>query len=343
MIDYEAIAWAPNSNQLALLFSVRAVLSRDDQGAYSYKNICGILLSNPLSNAHAVHILSHVLATGEPCSFSWNVVQGKYLALPMRMQAAQTGWFQSPTIRQAATEYQWQQGTLQALDVLSSAEANQPAATNNGHPSGAVGNPIGQSMFSIWQPGQISVQTMYRGTDGKVHSDIPGVQTFSTSFTAWSPDSAFVSLVVLNGWRFEPPTQQTPSSQTLQDFGLTDAPVLPIRDKAIEHVLSQAVATHPNAAGIVSTVAWRPDGRYLATPNHTQADSDPSHPDPHHHLVTIYDAVSGKVIANLRIPVTPGGVDTGTYLQWSPDGSHLAYFDTSLGALVLWGPNQLPR
>lgn len=331
VIDYQAIGWAATGNQLALLFSVHEVLSKDSQGAYQTKDGCGILLTNPTSNTHSTRILSHALAAGEPCSFSWNVAQGTYLALQQSVPSAQIGWFQSPTIQQAAANYQWQQDSLQPLQVPGSAAKR------------SIGSPLSDASFSVWQPGQISVQTLYRGTDGKARSDIPGVHTFSTSFIAWSPDGANVSLVALNGWRIESSAQQSPNPQTLEDFGLTGAPVLPIRDQALAQILLQTPATRPNIAGIASSVAWRQDGRFLASPITTQPDADPNNPEPSHHQVVIYDTSSGKVVAHLRMSVAPGGSGSGIYLQWSPDGSHLAYFDTSLGALVIWGPSQLPH
>ncbi len=331
VIDYQAIGWSATGNQLALLFSIHEVLSKDGQGAYQTKDDCGILLTNPVSDAHNARILSHTLAAGESCSFAWNIAQSTYLALRQPVQSAQAGWLQSPTIQQAAANYQWQQDSL------------QPLQTPGGAANRSIGSPLSDASFSVWQPGQISVQTLYRGADGKARSDVPGVQTFSTGFIAWSPDGAIVSLVALNGWRFEPQAQQTPSAQTLEDFGLADAPVLPIRDQALAQILSQSPATHPNVAGIVSTVAWRPDGRFLASPITTQPDADPNNPDPAHHQVVIYDTSSGKLIAHLHITIAPGGANAGVFLQWSPDGSHLAYFDASLGVLVIWGPSQLPH
>ncbi|PWT74052.1 MAG: hypothetical protein C5B60_07330 [Chloroflexi bacterium] len=89
------------------------------------------------------------------------------------------------------------------------------------------------------------------------------------------------------------------------------------------------------AVGSGLLVAWRPDGRLLAVDATAPVDA-----------VTLYDCATGKVVTTFK-PDTNKGVASleqeANALIWSPDGLHLALYDTSGGVISLWSGSSLPH
>lgn len=85
-------------------------------------------------------------------------------------------------------------------------------------------------------------------------------------------------------------------------------------------------------------VAWRPDGRVVAL---DAAAND--------HSVQLYDCATGRLLASL-VPLTqnearntPHEQGEVNVLRWSPDGSKLLLFDTTLGRVTIWSGAALPH
>jgi len=90
-------------------------------------------------------------------------------------------------------------------------------------------------------------------------------------------------------------------------------------------------------------VAWRPDGRALATYGAGGLN-----------MLQVLDCASGGKLMSVQLPyygrdaphtngVRGGGYGNSSPLRWSPDGSRLLLVDVSAGTIVVYGPDQLPH
>lgn len=202
-----------------------------------------------------------------------------------------------------------------------------------------VGNPAGDAAFSAWQPGSAYLRLAPVTAPAMV--ELPGAYVWTTAFAAWSPDGRFIFDDVSLTARLQPEGHPAPSQSILNDFGLSDVPLLPVRDPALLAVLNTMNPDGPSNAGAVD-VAWRPDGRYLAERLTfiTQDRLD--------HTIGIYDCRTGKRVVSLQPFVEPGdAAGAGFLARWSPDGQRLllANYRPSDNTVVItiYGPSQLPQ
>ena len=232
----------------------------------------------------------------------WDLVSGKLSALP------------PPPV---ATLYRWNSdGTISA------------AGSAAGKP---VGSPSAGQTFSIWQPGVL----------GLAQSDIPGSPTavapqdveWGAQFAALSPDGRYFYQYFPSAYGSLVP----PSTHQL----FPHEPRIEPHDAALVALAKRLAATPQTGRSSAQyLVAWRPDGRLLATVTQNYADST-ALPKL---TVSLYDTASGKLAKQL----TPdfSGLQSGSagigLLVWSPDGKRLLLVDNIYGAITIWGPGALP-
>ncbi len=102
-------------------------------------------------------------------------------------------------------------------------------------------------------------------------------------------------------------------------------PLLPVRDKALQHVLQVFASTSTQTDFVGASVSWRFDGRALAIFGIDATNN-----------VNIYRCTDGSHVATL-LPSSEGssrGLSGGYVLRWSDDGSHVLLFN--VGTVMIW-------
>lgn len=319
-VGYSHPLWSPTSSRLALPFSAQNLSNP------AAPEIDGVLLLDP-SGAHA-QVISHALANNQSGEGIWNMSTGAFVPLSPYALNAQPGnisGFAPPDLGGPALAYQWlPNGTLRPLTPLNSTAPPAVAAPL------IVGNPAGDPVFGIWQPG-----TAYVNAQGSASGlYLPGIANFQTAnFAAWSPDGryllddAFAWVYLVDG------KYQYLGPQAAHEIGTFS--LAPMHDRALSTLLDgvRLSTDQPNSSSY--SVAWSPDGKLLAVATY-EAPSDSTQPPKV--SVAIYDCASGRVLVRLSSPSVIGG--TTPILRWSADGRHLLVYD---GLLAVWGPAQLPR
>lgn len=343
-IEYEQIAWSPDGTRLALTFTVSIITGVMPNGLLQATTIHGLSISD-IQGGHA-KVLAHTLKDSrDDYSGEWNTASGTYYT-PSASSAetnhtAASGpnadWAIAPALTQAAVTYAWGvNGSLIPQQILTPGRAT--ASVRSGAPA-PVGRPDGGSAFAIWQPGEYVALTGARpGTNGS-QVDLPGTYTFTTSFLAWSPDGQYVLSAYAQNWRVQTARQPAPAPQALSDLGLGGAPVLPVRDAALEAVLDATPITTPRPTGS-GLVAWSPSGRFLAVQPITATDLDTVQPS--QRAIRIYDYSTGAVVATLTPTASNQGQQTASYLRWSPSGQQFLLLDDALGTITIWSQDKLP-
>lgn len=204
----------------------------------------------------------------------------------------------------AAIAYQWAPGgRLVPKTVL---KDNRIAMTT---PLGPVGNPDGGNFFTIWQPGLAIILS-------QAHS--PAVNLWKTSITAWSPDGNYLVEGINLKAILAPSGHPFPDPLLLNDLHLAHTPLLPVHDTALLRATSGSLA-----------IAWRPDGRVLATTNFTGS-------------VDLFDAATGQQLGTLLPSINRTPISGSTaLLRWSPDGAHLLLSSAQWGIMNIWAAEYL--
>ncbi len=190
-----------------------------------------------------------------------------------------------------ATSYQWgARGQLVAI----------PEATTPGYrPPVAIGLPDGGAEFSLWQPGYL------------IQSNTPSVPLWHTIIAALSPDSRYLAVLLFSSSLVTqqvlvalPPTHTPPGASN----------ELPARDPA-------QVAAWESGSPLVS-LAWSPDGTYLAASRLGGANADPALQLYHTADGTLFETptLSRKYPPDVYIPTPP-------VLAWSPDSHDVLILD----------------
>ena len=153
--------------------------------------------------------------------------------------------------------------------------------------------------------------------------------SWTTILAPISPDGRYFYQSLAVSDSLVPPSATQPQEPTL-------AP----HDKALQALaqqLTQAAATPDAAAGLL--IAWRPDGRVLATVSqHPQGSAASAF------TISLYDTTTGQLIKQLT-PSFAGlgaGQPGAEALQWAPDGKQLLLTGSANGAVIIWGPGSLP-
>lgn len=181
-------------------------------------------------------------------------------------------------------------------------QANQP-----------IGNPQNDQSFQIWQSGAVTAIGQ---------TDIPyplkdAVALWQTSFAVVSPDDRYVMAPVTMR-SYLAPQIAGPAPQPPGDAGTF--PMLRARDTAFALVLRTVQHDANRAAQPIIPVAWRADGRAVATFNLNDDQK-----------VNIYDCATGYLLKSVAEPAQPAqfkGILNG--LRWSPDGHHLLLLDGAI-------------
>jgi WD40 repeat protein len=241
----------------------------------------------------------------------WDLASGSYQPSAASFPPDTVTWFASPLLAPPSLAYQWESSGKLA------SQATLPVATTPA--IGAIGNPMDGPVFSIWQPGTVELRTT--GISQAVHR--PGIFIFSTDFVVLSPDGRYLLAdASALAWRLAVPGQSEPDGGTLADLGLSQSPVLPVRDTALAQIMSHWKTD--SAGQLVEAnvpVNWSPDGLLLATPTGQKA-------------VTIYDCATGQQLNVVQDQSTgPSVVSQISGVSWSPDSKRLFYWDETSGAL----------
>jgi hypothetical protein len=319
-LQFSQIFWSAHYGRIALPFYLTPV-----EGSASPQSYGG-LLDMFEDGSYAWAMLQPVSQSvfSPNISLRWDLTARVMTAIP------------TPT---PALGYHWSADDTLVIDTPLSAQA--PSSTTA---LGPVSDPSG-AQLSIWQSGKVDYVTRPINSNNQQLIS-PGAYLyqaggFGPGLAAWSPDGRYiVDPVATFTGRFEPPDIPAPSAQGLTDLGVAQAPLLPVRDAALQQALAalpnQSPDTYPEML-----LAWRPDGRVLAAQLATTYGSPIS---PEQHVVTLYDCATGRQLATLT-PAAPSATPQKdpSYLSWSPDGTRLLAFDGVSGVGTLWGSGDLPQ
>lgn len=245
----------------------------------------------------------------------WNLATGQFIAPP---GASSLGTLP------AAPAYQWS-GDMLAPAGMPYVPGSTPAVSAT---PGPVGDPAGGGNFTLWQPGTLEYLVIAQ-PGGTAYAS--GVFTWVATFGAWSPDGHVVIPYGALGGRILPANTTPPAAATLAAFNLAQSPVLPVRDAALQTVANTMAATSAGNNALVS-LAWRPDGRYLAAYGLSFGGA-----------LTIFDTQTGAQSAQFT-PATAPAPLTGTprLLRWSPDGRRVLLITSDSGQASIWNLASLP-
>jgi WD40 repeat protein len=301
VIYYNAILWSPDGQLLTLLFSV---IDGSDVNASRFD---GMLLTD-VDSGHTQVLLQR----DKTSTFHYVEWDLEYAKLVPTVPAPSTAPL-FPFLITVSPAYTYSWGKDGAL-------IPQTWLTNSVLPSillpGPVGNPIGDSSFTIWQPGRVEYTTQTENGS----TQAVGIMSWDTVFAAWSPDSRYLAYPIVMAGLLEP-SNEYGFAQMLKRLQLDPVPLLAVRDTAMQHILESLPKVNPIESAMVS---WRFDGRVLAA-----YSSD---------VVTLglYDCTTGKELASLQIPkIYRGPLSGSSWMRWSPDGSRLFLLDRILG-LTVW-------
>lgn len=352
VIDYGHLLWSPDGRQLGVTFEIHVTTGMTANGSgWTQDTIEGLLLCD--SGCFRPSVLSHTLAKGEQPSGMWNIATGTYIpqTTPAPVQGASSnGWYADPALSPAVS-YRW--GSDGKLEAVTPLNATTPPTTA---PTDPVGNPDGGASFTVWQPGYALLNT-YEYLGDPTHRAIQKlptpIETWSTSIAAWSPDGKYLFAAGAQGnniyeWRIPLSDEPTPNQASLAAASLVGAPVLPMRDAGLTAALQRFYDASVNLSGPAFPVnlAWSPNGKWLAAEAVIPKDS--GFYSAQDFAVRIYDTATGKVLRTLLPKATLSNNNAGhgqgtTFLRWSPDGSHLLFYDDSLADAQIWGPQELPE
>jgi Tol biopolymer transport system component len=119
---------------------------------------------------------------------------------------------------------------------------------------------------------------------------------------------------------------------------------MPIRDPALQRLLTSLNASTGQGGQALIDVAWSPNGRVLAAVPEENSTNGGAAPAP----VTFYDSATAKTLGTLQpqpsTAVTQSaGAGSFYFLRWSADGSHVLVYSRQLDTITIWGPSVLPR
>lgn len=337
IVEYTHLLWSPDGKRLALTFWMSIITSvqyTSNGASWTSTTINGLLLIDA-SGRHA-QVLSHALGPGEPVKGEWDVSARQLVSTPSGAASA-SGPGIGPLFAVPALDYSWEPDGTLAGHTLLSASVLPPAP-----PLAPIGNPDGGRSFTIWQPGEVSLDNATFDTSGHERVYQPGTFVFTARLAAWSPDGRYLLTGDITSWRLRPAGVPAPSAETLRGLGLDRMPLLPVRDAALEAILDHPPVPSLRSGGNPVSLAWSPDGRMLALP--LLGTDSAGQPAPAHDRVAIYDCATGKPLARLApAMLVTNASSSDSFMRWSPDSARLLFYDQQMGSLTIWGPGKLPQ
>ena len=331
LISYRHALWSRDDRQLAVPFGITFP---DAPNAETAPGFAGLVLLD-IGGGAPPRVLLHPTRGFVPNVARWDLSAGSStLTSP---QITGSGYYNHEDLASLppAYSYTWDAGGALVPAIPLSAQLPQPC----GYP---VGDPAFGGAVSIWQPGEAALSIF--GIVGNSSMEVlPGAYTWQTYFASWSPDGRYLLDDMQLLFRTEPIGKTPPSAAGLGALGLERAPVVPIRDHALQSVYASLSTDTFDPAHQHVTLAWSPDGRYLAALPETffagQSTGQVSHP------VAVYGCASGAAVRTLAPPpaLAQPGFGGPSALRWSPDGSRLLLFDPTTSTLVIWNRDALPN
>lgn len=316
-VKYFSLGWSPDGKHIAIIFTEFTsadILTPDTEWDAGL-----IVLDAEYGSARVLHGDSgyfpslSTIGGGFPI---WNVATGAEVS--------------SAYAPEAGLAYAWHShGTPYPIVKASGTLRQLPIAAGPRYP---VGNPAGNSTFTIWQPGVVL------GSDKDTSTAI-----FATVFPTWSPDSKYVTLMSA-GARLplaQPSTQDAPAAGASGSIAYPTPsvmPSVPARDTALV-----AVQRRAGTRGW-ALVAWNPAGTLLASINcHAPGDE----------ALEIRANDSTIIQGSATLPLAHG--DTGCrnmssgasayppqpmMLLWTPSGDRVMVCDQKAATITIWPVNQ---
>ncbi len=322
-VAYTGLGWTPDGSACAVVFT-----AFDSADHLLPDNVLdsGLLLVNATSPQ-----LAPAVIRGDGGFFS--DATGVFAGLPI--WNIQLGIASEPTAPSAGLSYAWSAyGHLQAtLPLSQSPLAHLPVIAGPRYP---VGNPIGGSTFTIWQPGVVIGPAAWgKATDSTA---------FVTAFPTWSPSGAYATEMIvgvaLTSARGVSAAGAVPVNATPRLYRPGALPGVPARDAALG-----AVATQVGADGW-AIVSWNPNGTVLASVNCQDKQGE---------TLQLRNTDSGAISEVAPVPLYAkdagcrtynGAEEEGDYLNtnesliWAPDGTHVLLSDQADSAIIVWSVPQ---
>ena len=221
-----------------------------------------------------------------------------------------------------ATAYRWQSdGTLAPVTADVS-----------------VGTPDGGSTFSIWQPGSLSYFTFMSAPSPStaISTDQHRIEWGANVYPI-SPDGRYFYSYFPDMGIVTPPSTGA---------AVPNLPPLKPHDQALLAQAQRMTQTTPSQDVVMYALAWRPDGRRMASLEFDEAIGPAATPvRPRSYTVSIYDTATGKVIGHVTVALKKPDQPQSTsplYLSWSPDGKRLMLSGGVGEAITIWEPGALP-
>lgn len=319
VLEYTHVLWSPDGQQLALTFAISRFNATDTVSVPAYG---GLVLFNSDGTFERAALIPETYARSS--AIRWDIA---------RMGSSSGGEAGEVVSVPPAQSYSWTAGQLFPEAPLSS----PPVAT------APVGDPDGGNTFSISQPGRIVFDTVgfVNGSEVTIN---PGIYTSFTAFAVWSPDGRYVIASVSQFGIVHPVGERNPTAAGLQTLGDDTAPNLPIRDRALQHLLVSLTPSGNSEAQVTNTddIAWSPSGHILAAIPDNPSSSGPSS-SPSSAPVTLYDSATGTTMETLHPYASnnqgsQNSVGFMSLLYWSADGSHILAYSDQLDTITIWGP-----
>ncbi|MBF6591716.1 MAG: hypothetical protein IVW57_14500 [Ktedonobacterales bacterium] len=206
---------------------------------------------------------------------------------------------------------------------------------------------LNSQQFSLWQAGAVQ-SFLPSAPTNQSGSTITPQLFFETAIVRWSPDGTYaavglpVDLVPLPPLRTPP---LPPGDCTVRGYAPCGTTLAPYPDQALRQAVTQMAQLTPDerhaGEGYDMPVAWRPDGRVMATilPRDSLAALGvTTH-------ITLLDTATGSALGTLNPPPFTNELSppVPAVLFWAPKGDQLAFIETYEGAVVLWQGSSLPE